>query len=380
MKGLSFNNLSSILSTAVLFFSLYAGERQAHLPQKGWYAADQEKLITNILEYDRKARGRYAAPGVSDVQAVIVSHAGHSYSGVYAAAGIRLLDPKKIKKIIVLAPCHSLLPLNTAVFVTDEASYTVPNGTLLLNQAAAKKLVSADKIVQYGKSLGVKNPFDFEHSMEIQLPFIKHYLPDAVVLPILVGSQLSTKEIRAVSQLIADYIDDQTALIVSSDWIHYGKDYSFYPFLNDQHAFEKICALTNTIMQPIFNQSLDECIQVFDATHANVCGRAPLQLFLALLEKNVFKKKLSAYLIAYATSVDDKVTFDSAVSYATVAFAPPLLNQSIPSLTNYERLSLKTYARSVLRWAVEGNRENVKSLIISPALQKKCGTFVTLTD
>ena len=80
--------------------------KKAHLSSE-WYPSDPVKLKKKLKELDEEAESLYSAQ-VAGVRALIVPHAGLSYSGSLAAACFRLLDRKKVRRIVLLAPSHHM--------------------------------------------------------------------------------------------------------------------------------------------------------------------------------------------------------------------------------------------------------------------------------
>ena len=71
----------------------------------------------------------------------------------------------------------------------------------------------------------------------MQLPFLQHRLPRARLIPILVGT-LRAEEIEEVATVVSALLDDETLLVVSSDFMHYGDAFDYVPF--DDRIGERI--------------------------------------------------------------------------------------------------------------------------------------------
>ena len=360
--------------------------RRFHL--NGWYETEPEALRRQLVECAKRANAHYNAD-LKETRAVIIPHAGYRYSGALSAAALRLFDPKSIKKIILLAPCHSWVAAEAKAFVTNEQRYELPLGSLALDLEAAQQLVKKNKkLFMWGADVnqvqhGSGNPFDKEHSMEIELPLLQHYLPDVVVLPIIVGHDLSPKQCEEIARALKPYIDASTGIVVSSDFIHFGKSYDFFPFKEKTCQLERLRAISNEVMQPIFDRSFSAFQAVLEKTKANVCGYEPISILLSLLTDAQFKRSV-AYLVGYATSSDgkndQKEIMEGTVTYGVIGFARPHIT-AIPYLTEYEKRALLTYATEAVqqRFSKKCGADLIMP-IVSPGLQEECGTFVTLKD
>jgi AmmeMemoRadiSam system protein B len=111
-----------------------------------------------------------------------------------------------------------------------------------------------------------------EHSIEVQMPFVKHLFPEAKVVPITVPAVQTAHEVgEAVGRTLTVY--DYDALIVgTTDLTHYGPGYGFVPHgigakgntwakeENDRRFIDLVCSMKAKKLVP-------------EATdHRNACG------------------------------------------------------------------------------------------------------------
>ena len=68
-----------------------------------------------------------------------------------------------------------------------------------------------------------------EHGISHQLPFINYSINKFKLIPIITGI-LSKEKIESAANSIAELLDDETALIISTDFTHYGKEFNYTPF------------------------------------------------------------------------------------------------------------------------------------------------------
>lgn len=140
-------------------------------------------------------------------RAIIVPHAGYIFSGGLSAKCFQYLD-SEIKNIFIFAPSHY-----TRIFGSVKSDYNefnTPLGSLVVNTDIINDL-----------DFEINNqPFEKEHSLEVQLPFIKKLFPTAKIVPIIYGCE----DYNNISKVISKYWQDrQNAFIISSDLSH------FYP-------------------------------------------------------------------------------------------------------------------------------------------------------
>lgn len=140
-------------------------------------------------------------------RAIIVPHAGYIYSGSVAAKCFQYLD-KNVKNIFIFAPSHYARIFGC--IRSDYSQFNTPLGSLFVNNEILNKL-----------DFEINNQaFEKEHSVEVQLPFIKKLIPDAKIIPILYGCE----DYNNISKIISEYWDSkENAFVISSDLSH------FYP-------------------------------------------------------------------------------------------------------------------------------------------------------
>lgn len=348
-----------------------ASEKKAHLSNE-WYPSDPEKLNKKLKELDDEAESLYDAQ-VSGVRVLIVPHAGLSYSGPLAAACFRLLDKKKVRRIVLLAPSHHL-PFK-GVILPSYSSYRMRSGVVPLDAKFIRELASSGapfSLITESK----KDPHYKDHALEIQLPFIQEYAPRAKIVPLIVGN-LESDEIKKVAQSLKKYLDKDTVVVVSTDFTHYGPRFDNVPFKVDKTTPFRIRSLDNGLLQPIFNRSLSQFLAHVTDTESTVCGKNPLAVLLGLFEEGVFGRE-APYLIGYDTSCSKKNDHENSVSYVGMAFGKPHLGP-IPLLTEYERHSLVDLAYDAMENRItQAVADDLLLPILTPTLQQPSHLFFAL--
>ncbi|MDP8232402.1 MAG: AmmeMemoRadiSam system protein B [Candidatus Zophobacter franzmannii] len=149
------------------------------------------------------------------VLGIIAPHAGYQFSGQCAAHAYKAISNRKIKYAVVIAPSHhsNQIPFS----VGDYQFYETPIGKVSVDRKRVETLLEND-LFAFEPQLHER-----EHSLEVQLPFVRKVLPDAKILPILFGTQtLSNSKILAdcLLDLYANELDD-VVFIISTDLSHY---------------------------------------------------------------------------------------------------------------------------------------------------------------
>ena len=344
--------------------------KKAHLSNE-WYPSDPVKLHKKLDELDKEAVLQYGAQ-VQGVRVLIVPHAGLHYSGCLAAACFRLLDPKKVRRIVLLAPSHHM-PFK-GVVLPSYSAYRLRSGVIPVDT----------KVVQELKKVGVhfamiesekKDPHQREHALEIELPLIQRYAPRAKIVPLIVGA-LDQEQMSFVAHNLKKYIDKNTVVVVSSDFTHYGPRFNNVSIKNNEYMPFHIRSLDNSILQPIFNRSLSLFLQKITEPEITICGKNPLSLLLSLFNQGICHEEVP-YLIGYDTSYKKGLDRDHSVSYVGLVFGKKHQG-SAPFLTAYEKRSLLELANQSVQGTVSNNNMLAQGLlipIISPALQEPVDLF-----
>lgn len=146
------------------------------------------------------------------IKGVVVPHAGYVYSGAVAAKAFNLLSKQaqQFNKVVLLGPSHRV-PLMGMSFSHFDAFHTplgnVPLAVEEIHRLSEKHHIPIDEL-----------PHEYEHSLEVELPFLQVTLNEFSLIPIVVG-QTSPESVAA---LLSEFWDqEQTLIMVSSDLSHY---------------------------------------------------------------------------------------------------------------------------------------------------------------
>jgi len=146
--------------------------------------------------------------------ALVSPHAGLTYSGSVAAHGYALLRDRKDLTAILVGPSHYHHFDGVALY--PEGTFETPLGPVPVEATIGAALLDSDAVV---KSL--PRPHLEEHSLEMQLPFLKRLVGDLRIVPLLMGRQ-SRETVDALAGALARVLAGRPALLVaSSDLSHY---------------------------------------------------------------------------------------------------------------------------------------------------------------
>jgi hypothetical protein len=179
-----------------------------------FYPADPAELAA-MVDSDVAARrpGRRRPQRDARLIGVVVPHAGYVFSGLVAGAAYALLDDDvraRVTTVLLLGPAH-YVPVR-GMAVPSVSAMRTPLGDLAMASGLR------DRVLEQPGVTFDDYAHEPEHSLEVQLPFLQRCLPDAAVLPCLVG--LAAPD--AVADVLSVVWSDPTALVVvSTDLSHY---------------------------------------------------------------------------------------------------------------------------------------------------------------
>jgi len=255
-----------------------------------FYSSSAKEIKSQISAFaDWKAKKQ-------DVIGCVLPHAGYMYSGAVAA---NVVSHIKIKEnIIIMGPNHT--GFGPAFSIMSEGSWQTPLGTVEINNLLAKSILKSSHVKEDTLAHA------YEHSIEVQLPFLQFQNTNFKIVPLVIG-QADLEIYKEVGEQIANAIietntKDSSLIIASSDMTHYESQESAGK--KDKLAIDAILALDET--------KLWQNVQKFDIS---MCGYAPTIIMLVAAKKLGAKK---ASLIKYQTSGDATGDYASVVGYAGI--------------------------------------------------------------
>jgi AmmeMemoRadiSam system protein B len=174
-----------------------------------WYPGSKEALTRDVEGYLAAAgtdvRGR--------VTAVIAPHAGLMFSGPVGAYAYKAVRHGSYDVAVLVGPSHFVAFDGVALYPDGE--FATPLGPAAIDGDGAQAIAAASIVRP------LPTAHRREHSLEMQLPFLKYVLPEVPIVPLLMGHQVRDT-ITALGAALADAFRGRRALLVAStDLSHY---------------------------------------------------------------------------------------------------------------------------------------------------------------
>jgi len=163
----------------------------------------------------------------------------------------------------------------------------------------AEKIIKNSKIIRNDEKA-----HQYEHSIEVQLPFIQYIFGnDVKFIPICMTRQDINTDIDIAQSICSSVVEKDVLIIASSDFTHY--EPQEYAENVDKQAINAILEFNPKILYDmIYRQNL------------TMCGPGPITAMLIACKTLGAKK---AELLKYATSGDVSGMYDQVVGYASIA-------------------------------------------------------------
>ncbi|MCE8424854.1 MAG: MEMO1 family protein [Candidatus Methanoperedens sp.] len=226
------------------------------------------------------------------VMGAVVPHAGYIYSGNTAAHVYSSLP--RADTFILLGPNHT--GYGSPISVSSE-KWSTPLGDVNVDadfiKALPKRIIDLDDTAHR-----------YEHSLEVQLPFLQHRFTDFKIVPVCLGMQEEETAVEVGLELAEAVrnVDRKFVIMASSDFTHFKPD--------------KVARENDTYyIKAILDLDVPELYRRLYERSASVCGYGPIATMLTAVKALGAK---NASLLKYSTSGDTTGDISSVVGYAGI--------------------------------------------------------------
>ena len=174
-----------------------------------WYPASAGALTLEVDAYLQAA----ADGPAGRVQAILAPHAGLMFSGPVGAYAYKAAAAGEFDVAVLVGPSHFAGFDGAAVW--PDGAFESPLGPAVVDEAGALAL-AASPVVK-----ALPSPHVREHSLEMQLPFLRRVLPALPIVPVLIGYQRRTTIEALAAAIVSAFTGRRVLLVASTDLSHY---------------------------------------------------------------------------------------------------------------------------------------------------------------
>jgi AmmeMemoRadiSam system protein B len=230
-----------------------------------------------------------------EVIGLVSPHAGYIYSGVVAGATISRVKFKDT--FIIMGPNHT--GAGRPLSIMTEGVWQTPLGDVEIDTELAEEILANSKHLEEDDGAHL-----YEHSIEVQLPFLQYFKPDLKMVPMVFGHPDGAvyKEVGKEIARAVKALGREVVILASSDMSHYEPQESAQK--KDTQAIGAILKLDE-----------GELLKRVYELNITMCGYAPaVSLIVAAKELGA----TSAELVKYQTSGDVTGDYSAVVGYAGI--------------------------------------------------------------
>ncbi len=297
-------------------------------------ASQLEAMIETLV--DEKAEKQ-------DVIGLVSPHAGYIYSGPVAGAVISRIKFKDT--FIIIGPNHS--GKGKPLSIMTQGKWKTPLGEVEIDSELGKQILATSTHLQEDDIA-----HQYEHSIEVQIPFLQYFKSDFRIVPIILGyaGGDTYKEIgREIAKAVRE-LNREVVIIASSDMTHYEPQESAQK--KDTQAINAILDLDE-----------DELLRRVEELNISMCGYAPTTSLISAAKELGAK---SAELVKYQTSGDTTGDYSAVVGYAGII------------ISAVEMHPLVKLAKNTVETYVEEGKVPPPPDELTPEMKEKAGVFVSL--
>ena len=242
-----------------------------------------------------------------DVRAIIAPHAGIMFSGPVAAYAYKAAAAANPYDVIALVgPSH---------FEAFEGVAVYPGGAFDSPLGLAE--IDGDGVAALAESAIVhkrKGPHDREHSLEMQIPFLRRLLPDVPIVPMLMGFQSRQTILDLAEALTTAFKNRRTLLVASTDLSHYFDAETAAAY--DGRVSERVAAFDPEGLLDLFEEYPEH-----ERGRCVACGGGPT---IAVMLASRAMGATTARVLKYAHSGEVSGDYGGVVGYLAAAMGRPV--------------------------------------------------------
>lgn len=243
-----------------------------------------------------------------NIKGVILPHAGWTFSGKTALLTLsKIKNIEQYKTFIIFGAVHTRYLKKPVLY--HEGEWETPLGNIKVDEQFINKN-NFDELFTLNKSV-----HKGEHSIEVQLPFLKYLNSEAKIVPISIPHDLSN--IEKYKNFFKNIKNEKCMFIASSDLTHYGYRFNYAPKGTDESALNWVIEEKDKNFINLIKRKKYKKIIPYSNRNNSACGSGGIALITAVLDN------YNVNLEHYTTSYDEAPGsgHSSFVTYAGISFS-----------------------------------------------------------
>lgn len=250
------------------------------------------------------------------ITAGVAPHAGYVFSGYTASRTYKAIFEDGLPEtFVILGPNHT--GLGSPIAVYPEGEWLTPLGSIEVDAEMAKAIAKLSGIADLDE-LAHK----YEHSIEVQMPFIQYLSElagkDVRIVPITLGIQDEDVS-KALGKAIFEASEElgrDVVVVASTDFMHYGPVYGYVPFrARADELPHRIKEWDFRLIRRILDFDVDSLFRELREMNHTMCG--PGAVGTAIVYSRL-AGALEAELLHYTTSFEVSRSTEAIVGYASI--------------------------------------------------------------
>jgi AmmeMemoRadiSam system protein B len=257
-----------------------------------WYPASSDALAAEVDAYVAAAED---GPPLESLVALIAPHAGLKYSGPVAAFAYRQLRAHPFDVAVLVGPSHFVGFDGVAI---HRGGFDSPFGVAEFDAETGAAIAAETPVV-------CEHPHAHrrEHSLEMQIPFLKRLVPGVRIVPLLMGVQ-DAATAQSLGDAMGRALRHRRALLVAStDLSHY-------------HDAATAAKLDAVVIDHVSRLDAAGLQQALDVRPEHACGGGPA---VAVMRAARLLGARDAIILKYADSGDVSGDKSAVVGYLAAA-------------------------------------------------------------
>jgi len=255
-----------------------------------FYPGQKDALLETIARMTQTKSTRKKA------LAVVAPHAGYEYSGPVAGAVFASVEIPRT--VVVLGPAHR--EIGALFAIQREGSWLTPLGETPIQSDLATLILDLCPLVKEDERAHL-----WEHSLEVQLPFIQYFEKKASLVPVCISYEAEFEELETLGRSVAASVrafGSSVLIVASTDMSHYVSQETA-----EKKDFLAIRKIIDLDARGLFDTVRDQRI--------SMCGYQPTTAaIIAAREQGA----AGAELMLYQTSGERTGDFTQVVGYAGI--------------------------------------------------------------